>query len=121
TDQNGIGTIAFQTSRATAAQSFSIDAQNPANPGQNVAISLGTPTQVPAVTATPFLTSVPLTTLPTTTMTTVPVMNTTAVVTPTLALTTEPVTTPTTKSPLGDVSVITAVGIAFLVTGWKRR
>ena len=47
TDQNGIGTIAFQTSRATAAQSFSIDAQNPGNPGQNVAISLGTPTQVP--------------------------------------------------------------------------
>jgi len=120
TDQNGLATIAFQTSRATAAQSFSIDAQNPANPSQNVAVSLGTPTQVPTVVATPFLTSVPLTTLPTTTMTTVPVITTTAVVTPTLAPATEPVTTPTTKSPLGEVLVIIAVGIAFLVTGWRR-
>jgi hypothetical protein len=120
TDQNGLATIAFSTSRETAAQSFSVVAQNPANPSQNVAVSLGTPTQVTAEEVTPFPRGTLQTFIPTT-VPSLPVVNTTVVVTPTLSPANVPLTTPTTASPVNVILVIASVGIAFLVMVRKRR
>src|SRR5208283_6148777 len=77
TDENGIGVVAFLTSHNTAAQSYSIVAQNPANPSQDVSVALGTPSQVMAPVATIPAASVLPAAVPTTTLTTQPLVNAT--------------------------------------------
>jgi hypothetical protein len=119
TDVNGFGVVAFQTSHATAAQSFSVVAQNPAAPGQQVSVALGVPTQIPTPTATLPPPSVLLTSLPMTTIVTtpVPVIN----MTPTLSPVGGPVKTPSRESPLSAVIAIAAAGTVFLAMGRKRE
>src|SRR5208337_2706892 len=96
TDSNGIGIIAFRTSQATAARSFSVAAQNPAAPGQEVSVALGVPTQVPTPMATsprPGVLSVPMTTP-------VQKVNSTPVAIPALSPVGGPAKTPATKTSL---------------------
>ncbi|MGA2162536.1 MAG: hypothetical protein ABSG28_10150 [Methanoregula sp.] len=114
TDANGIGIVAFQTSHATAAQSFSVVAQNPAASGQEVSVALGVPTQVPTPVATLPTPGVIPATLPTTpvTATPVPAVNSTPMATP--------VKTPPTETPLSSVIVIAAAGTVVLVLGRNR-
>ncbi len=123
TDSNGIGIVAFQTSHATAAQSFSVVAQNPAAPGQEVSVALGVPTQIPTPMATLPQPGVLPTSLPTTTIITtpVPVVNLTPMATPTLSPVGGPVKTPTRETPLSAVIAIAAAGTMFLVVGRKRE
>jgi hypothetical protein len=120
TDETGIGIVAFLTSHNTAAQSYSIVAQNPAEPGQDVSISLGTPTQVPAPVATVSPFSVLPTAVPVTTMTTTPTVNSTPVAVPSLSPAGGPVNTPATPAPLPAFIVIAAAGTAFLILGRNR-
>jgi hypothetical protein len=119
TDANGIGIVAFQTSHNTAAQSYSIVAQNPAAPAQNVAITLGTPAQAAAPVAVPAATAI-LTTVPTTTMTTAVVVNATTAAAPALTPTGGPATTPTPETPLPAVIAIMAAG-AVVLAGCRKR
>jgi len=117
TDANGIGIVAFQTSHATAARSFSVVAQNPAAPGQEVSVALGVPAQIP----TPTLSrpSVLPTSLPTTTIVTtpVPVVNMTPAPSPVGG----PVKTPLNETPLSAVIAIAAAGTVFLAVGRNRE
>ena len=109
TDSNGIGIVAFRTSQATAARSFSVAAQNPAAPGQEVSVALGVPTRVPTPIATsprPGVLSVPMTTV---TITTVPVANSTPIATPALSPVGGPVKTPATGASLPVIVPVIAI------------
>ena len=121
TDENGIGVVAFLTSHNTAAQSYSIVAQNPANPSQDVSVALGTPSQVMAPVATIPAASVLPAAVPTTTLTTLPLVNATPVTTPALTPAGGPVQAPATQSPIPAVIAIAAAGAVFLVTARSRR
>ncbi len=121
TDSSGIGIVTFLTSHDTAAQSFSVVAQNPAAPGQDVSITLGTPAQATAPVAAVPAASVLPTAVPTTIMTTVPVVNATPVAAPSFTSASEPVRTPLTETPLPPAITIAAAGTAFLVWGRNRR
>ncbi|MGA7798307.1 MAG: hypothetical protein WB986_06760, partial [Methanoregula sp.] len=119
TDANGIGIVAFRTSHATAARSFSVVAQNPAAPGQEVSVALGVPTQIPTPVAMLPRPSVLPTSLPTTTIITtpVPVVN----MTPTISPVGGPVKTPPRETPLSAVIAIAAAGTVFLAVGRNRE
>jgi hypothetical protein len=123
TDSNGIGIVAFRTSQATAARPFSVVAQNPAAPGQEVSVALGVPTQVPTPMATapkPGILSVPMTTM---TTTPVPEVNSTPMATPALSPVGGPVKTPVTKTSLPVIVPVIAIfaGIVFLALLNKRK
>ena len=121
TDANGYGIVAFQTSRATAAQEFSIVAQNPASPGQDVEVALGVPTTAPTPVAT-LPESILPTPQPQTTMTTAPVPAVQATPMATLipANVSGPVNTPPQRTPLPALIGIAAAGIVVLASGWNK-
>jgi hypothetical protein len=131
TDASGYGVVLFRTSSATAIQQFHIVAENPADLGEDVQVSLGLP-PTPAPVRTPMM---PLP-LPTTMqapfipahMTTVPetpVLPTT-ITTPVPLITPQPMETPTETTPaqeipLPEVIGITAAGMVILLAGRKRE
>jgi len=116
TDSDGFGIIQFQTSSATADRTFTIKAENPASPGDNVPVRLGLPTRKTTATiaATPFPTTIP--SLP---PTTVPVPATTVIVQhPTTEATPQPPaapkTSPVTPVPTGIVILAAAAGFLLM-------
>jgi hypothetical protein len=123
TDANGIGVVAFRTSQNTAAQSFSIAAQNPAAPAQDVSITLGTPAArvITQVTTIPAAAALP-TAVPATTVTALPVVDATLEAASSLSPAGGPVNTPPTTIPLPAViAIIAAAGTAFLVLPGRKR
>lgn len=113
TDASGYGIVLFQTSSATATgQQFHIVAQNPADLGEDVGVSLGLPARtpgpvvplpMPTTMATPFL---PLTTAPETTV------QPTLTGTPGLPVTPSPMETPAQTTPVQEIPLPAAIGVA---------
>jgi hypothetical protein len=122
TDSNGYGIVAFRTSQATAAEAFSVVAQNPAAPGQDVTVALGVPTLIQTPLATLPVTSVLPTPLLETIMTTaqVPTVQATVMATPVPSNVSGPVNTPTQRTQLPALFDIMALGIVVLVLGTNR-
>lgn len=114
TDDNGYGTVAFQTSSNTAARTFSVKAQNPASPGKSVSVVAGVPTTIPTTVATTKRTLVVSTTVIQTTDTTVP-PTATPEITPN-----DTTTVPTTrKSPAAGGIAVAA--LAILIGIFRRN
>jgi len=115
TDVSGYGVVLFRTSHDTATdREFHIVAENPADPGEQVSIVLGTvtpsPTPVmplpfPTTMATPFLPP-PATPLPVTTVPTTPAA------TPVPTITPQPTETPAETAPPQGMPLPSAVGAA---------
>jgi hypothetical protein len=123
TDSNGYGIVAFRTSPATAARAFSIVAQNPASPGQDVAVALGVPTPVPTPVAALPAASILPTPLSATTMTTTPVpaVQSTPMAKLSPANVRGPVTTLQHRTPLPALIGIAAAGFVVLARAKNKR
>jgi hypothetical protein len=131
TDASGYGVVLFRTSSATATQQFHIVAKNPADPGEDVGVSLGLP-PTPAPVRTPMM-PLPLPTtmrtpfMPPPTMTApVTPVPPTPVTTPVPLITPQPMETPTETTPMQEIPLpaiigIAAAGIGILWTGRKRE
>jgi hypothetical protein len=117
TDASGYGVVLFQTSSATALQQFHIGAQNPGDLGEDVRVVLGLPPTpapvrtplmplpLPTTMRTPFIPA-PVTTVPET-----PVPSTT-VTTPVPLITPQPMETPTETTPVQEIPLPAAIGMA---------
>ena len=128
TDASGYGVVLFRTSSATATQQFHIVAQNPADLGEDVGVVLGLP-PTPAPVRTPMMPlplpttmRAPLISAPTTTGPVTPAPPTT--ITPSVPLITpQPMETPTETTPLQEIPLPAAIGIAAAAIGllWAGR
>jgi len=115
TDSDGYGIIEFQTSSATADRTFTVKAENPSSPGEDVPVKLGLPpTKTP--TATP---SLPVTTVPLPTATTVtasPAVTTPVTLEPVTTVPTAGILTPaTTQAPATSTSPKVPVDITVVI------
>jgi len=119
TDTDGVGIVQFATSQATAQRTFSIRAENPASPGEDVPVRLGLPAQVtPSETPAPATTGTVATLPPVTLLLPAPAI---PAVTETSVLPqgTAPLPVPTRPAPAGIVTVLLAAGGGIWLV--KRR
>ena len=123
TDSNGYGIVAFRTSQATAARAFSIVAQNPASPSEDVAVALGVPTPVPTPVETLPVTGLLPTPLPATTLTAAPgpAVHATLSATPVPFNVSRPANTPRQRTPLPVFIGIVVAGIVILARGRNKE
>ncbi|MEN6610859.1 MAG: hypothetical protein ABFC24_08445 [Methanoregulaceae archaeon] len=105
TDENGYGTIAFQTSSNTAPQTFPVKVQNPASPSTSVNIMSGVPSAIRTTAPTTLIpTPIPTTAIQTT--------ETTLPVTPEITLNaTSASPTATKKSSFPGILAVAAIAV----------
>ena len=117
TDYDGFGIVQFQTSSATADRTFTIKAENPASPGEDVPVSLGLPARrTTAITATPTLPATPVSLPATPAEQPSPELKGSQGETqPTTPKTSVPVTSPSPQAPTGVPLIVLAVVAGILV------